>query len=109
MQDLHAATIDIHLVFHHILSLGKYLWLRLGVFFLQIGLEIKSEVWYNRRAIPPKALAGKTAGVFFYFFADSKMAIGEYHKSYCNQSRGVSLTRSCESEGERGKGNIDNI
>ena len=69
VQDLRVATIDIHLVFHHILS-GKYLWLRLGVFFLQIWLEIKFEVWYNRRAIPPKALADKTAGVFFYFFAD---------------------------------------
>ena len=46
VQDLHAATIDIHLVFHHILS-GKYLWLRLGVFFLQIELEIRVEVWYN--------------------------------------------------------------
>ena len=63
-QDLHAATIDIHLVFHHILS-GKYLWLRLGVFFLQIALEIKAEVWYDIRAIPPKALADKTAGGFF--------------------------------------------
>ena len=56
-QDLRVATIDIHLVFHHILS-GKYLWLRLGVFFLQIVLEIKSEVWYNRRAIPPKGSCG---------------------------------------------------
>ena len=46
VQALHAATIDIHLVFHHILS-GKYLWLRLGVFFLQIELEIRVEVWYN--------------------------------------------------------------
>ena len=45
-QAMHAATIDIHLVFHHILS-GKYLWLRLGVFFLQIELEIRVEVWYN--------------------------------------------------------------
>ena len=45
-QDLRVATIDIHLVFHHILS-GKYLWLRLGVFFLQIELEIRVEVWYN--------------------------------------------------------------
>ena len=67
VRDLCVATIDIHLVFHHILSLEKYLWLRLGVFFLQIGLEIKSEVWYNIRAIPPKALADKTAWVFFYF------------------------------------------
>ena len=47
VQDLNVATIDIHLVFHHILSLGKYLWLRLGVFFLQIELEIRVEVWYN--------------------------------------------------------------
>ena len=46
VQALHAATIDIHLVFHHILS-GKYLWLRLGVFFLQIALEIRVEAWYN--------------------------------------------------------------
>ena len=46
VQALHAATIDIHLVFHHILS-GKYLWLRLGVFFLQIELEIRVEAWYN--------------------------------------------------------------
>ena len=46
VQDLRVATIDIHLVFHHILS-GKYLWLRLGVFFLQIELEIRVEVWYN--------------------------------------------------------------
>lgn len=69
VQALHAATIDIHLVFHHILS-GKYLWLRLGVFLLQIWLEIKLEVLYNRRAIPPKALADKTAGAFFIFFAD---------------------------------------
>ena len=45
-QDLRVATIDIHLVFHHILS-GKYLWLRLGVFFLQIELEIRVEAWYN--------------------------------------------------------------
>ena len=67
---------------------------------MQIGLEIKSEVLYNIRAIPPKALADKTAGVFFYFFADSKTAIVEYHKSDCNQSRGVSLTRSCEREGK---------
>ena len=89
MQDLRVATIDIHLVFHHILSLEKYLWLRLGVFFLQIWLEIKSEVWYNIRAIPPKALADKTAGVFFYFFADSNMEILEHHKSYCNQSGGL--------------------
>ena len=49
VQALHAATIDIHLVFHHILS-GKYLWLRLGVFFLQIELEIRVEAWYNRIA-----------------------------------------------------------
>ena len=104
MQALHAATIDIHLVFHHILSLGKYLWLRLGVFFLQIWLEIKFEVWYNRRAIPPKSLAGKTAGVFFIFSAILKMAILEYHKSDCNQSSGVSLTRSCGREGESGEG-----
>lgn len=68
VQALRAATIDIHLVFHHIHPFsGKDLWLRLGVFFLQIGLEIKAELWYNRRAIPPKALADKTAGVFFYF------------------------------------------
>ena len=46
VQDLRVATIDIHLVFHHILS-GKYLWLRLGVFFLQIALEIRVEAWYN--------------------------------------------------------------
>ena len=45
VQDLRVATIDIHLVFHHILS-GKYLWLRLEVFFLQIELEIRVEVWY---------------------------------------------------------------
>ena len=70
VQALHAATIDIHFVFHHILSLGKYLWLRLGVFFLQIWIEIKAEVWYDIRAIPPKALADKTAGAFFIFFAD---------------------------------------
>ena len=82
------ATIDIHLVFHHILS-GKYLWLRLGVFFLQIVLELKFEVWYNIRAIPPKALADKTAGVFFIFSAILKTAIGEYNKSDCNQSSGV--------------------
>ena len=63
VQALHAATIDIHLVFHHILSLGKYLWLRLGVFFLQIWIEIKAEVWYDIRAIPPKALADKTAAM----------------------------------------------
>ena len=69
VQALHAATIDIHLVFHRILS-GKYLWLRLGVFFLQIWIEIKAEVWYDIRAIPPKALADKTAGAFFIFFAD---------------------------------------
>ena len=70
-QDLRVATIDIHLVFHHILS-GKYLWLRLGVFFLQIELEIRVEAWYDIRAIPPKALADKTAGVFFYFFRGLK-------------------------------------
>ena len=52
VQALHAATIDIHLVFHHILS-GKYLWLRLGVFFLQIALEIRVEAWYNRIANNP--------------------------------------------------------
>ena len=51
-QDLRVATIDIHLVFHRILS-GKYLWLRLGVFFLQIALEIRVEVWYNRIANNP--------------------------------------------------------
>ena len=48
-----------------------------------------------------KALADKTAGVFFIFSAILKMAIGEYHKSDCNQSRGVALTRSSEREGER--------
>ena len=37
------------------------------------------------------------------------MAIGEYNKLDCNQSRGVSLTLSCEREGEGGKGNIYNI
>ena len=52
VQALHAATIDIHLVFHRILS-GKYLWLRLGVFFLQIELEIRVEAWYNRIANNP--------------------------------------------------------
>lgn len=51
-QALHAATIDIHFVFHRILS-GKYLWLRLGVFFLQIELEIRVEALYNRIANNP--------------------------------------------------------
>lgn len=69
----------------------KYLWLRLGVFFLQIELEIRAEVWYSGIMemltilvgdfSNSKALADKTAGVFFFIFsADSKTAIGEYHK-----------------------------
>nr|DAI18197.1 MAG TPA: hypothetical protein [Bacteriophage sp.] len=41
------------MVFHRILSLEKYLWLRLGVFFLQIKLEIRAESWYNRIANNP--------------------------------------------------------
>ena len=74
-QDLRVATIDIHLVFHHILS-GKYLWLRLGVFFLHFqnkcdimqSLTILAE---QRRAIPPKRLLRiKPQGSFFIFFAD---------------------------------------
>lgn len=83
-----------------------------------IFLAIRAEMWYNGIANNPswrffqlKALADKTAGVFFIFSAILKMAIGEYHKSDCNQSRGVPLTRSCEREGEREKAgnNIYNI
>ena len=65
VQALHAATIDIHLVFHHILS-GKYLWLRLGVFFLHF--QNKYDIMQSRSFhSSKKALADKTAGVFFYF------------------------------------------
>lgn len=59
-----------------------------------------------------KALADKTAGVFFIFSAILKTAIGEYHKSDCNKSREVALTRSWKGkEKEKGKreGNIYNI
>ena len=74
-------------------------------------------MWYNRIASNPswrffqhKALADKTAGVFFIFSAILKMAIGEYHKSDCNQSRGVPLTRSWKWKGrKKGEGNIYNI
>lgn len=82
---------------------------------MQIALEIRVESWYNRIANNPswrffqhKALADKTAGVFFIFSAILKTAIGEYHKSDCNQSREVALTRSWEGK-EKGKGNIYNI
>ena len=63
---------------------------------MQIGLEIRVEPLYNRIANNPswrffqhKALADKTAGVFFIFSAILKTAIGKYHKSDCNQSRGL--------------------
>jgi hypothetical protein len=46
----------------------------------------------------------KPQGSFFIFSAILKTAIVEYHKSDCNQSRGVALTRSSEREGEREKG-----
>nr|DAN31489.1 MAG TPA: hypothetical protein [Bacteriophage sp.] len=74
---------------------------------MQIGLEIRAESWYNRIANNPswrffqrKALADKTAGVFFIFSAILKMAIGEYHKRDCNQSMGVAQTRSWKVEGK---------
>lgn len=62
-------------------------------------------MWYNGdandpswRFFQPKALADKTAGVFFIFSAILKTAIGEYHKSDCNQSGGVQLNLSWEGE-----------
>ena len=64
VQALHAATIDIHLVFHHILS-GKYLWLRLGVFFLHF--QNKCDIMQSRSFhSSKKALAGKTAWAFLF-------------------------------------------
>ena len=66
-QDLRVATIDIHLVFHHILS-GKYLWLRLGVFFLQSELKcgtIDEQFLLRLLRIKPQ-------GSFFYFFRGLK-------------------------------------
>ena len=68
-QDLRVATIDIHLVFHHILSLGKYLWLRLGVFFLHF--QNKCDIMQSRSFHSPKRLLRiKPQGSFFIFFAD---------------------------------------
>lgn len=68
-------------------------------------------MWYNGdandpswRFFQPKALADKTAGVFFIFSAILKTAIGEYHKSDCKQSRGVALTRSCRGRRKGGRG-----
>ena len=68
-------------------------------------------MWYNGIANNPswrffqlKALPDKTAGVFFIFSAILKMAIGEYHKSDCNQSRGVPLTWSWKGRRKRGEG-----
>ena len=76
-----------------------------------IFLAIRAEMWYNGdannpswRFFQPKALADKTVEAFFIFARNFEMAIGEYHKSDCNQSRGVPLTRSWEREGEREKG-----
>ena len=68
VQALHAATIDIHLVFHHILS-GKDLWLRLGVFFLHF--QKKCDIMQSRSFHSPKRLLRiKPQGSFFIFFAD---------------------------------------
>ena len=67
-QDLRVATIDIHLVFHRILS-GKYLWLRLGVFFLHF--QNKCDIMQSRSFHSPKRLLRiKPQGLFFIFFAD---------------------------------------
>ena len=70
-QDLRVATIDIHLVFHHILS-GKYLWLRLGVFFLhfQNKRDIMQSRSFHSPHSPKRLLRIKPKGPFFIFFAD---------------------------------------
>lgn len=58
----------------------------------------------------PRLLRIKPQGSFFIFSAILKTAIGEYHKSDCNQSRGVHLTRSCEGkEREKAGNDIYNI
>ena len=70
VQDLHAATIDIHLVFHHILSLEKYLWLRLGVFFLHF--HNKCDIMQSRSFHSPKRLLRVKPQGSFLFLARIK-------------------------------------
>ena len=51
-----------------------------------------------------RLLRVKPQGSFFIFSAILKTAIVEYHKSNCNQSRGVQLTRSWKEKEKGGRG-----
>ena len=89
VQDLHAATIDIHLVFHHILSRENTSGFGWGYFSCKYGLKSNRKFGTIDVQFLLRLLRIKPQGSFFIFSADSKMAIWEYHKSDCNQSRGV--------------------
>ena len=61
-----------------------------GYFSCKYGLKSNRKYGTIDVQFLQRLLRVKPQGSFFlFFFADSKTAIGEYHKSDCNQSRGV--------------------